>query len=218
MKSLKNSDKESHLAFDMEMFGISAHISKQNRGSYQAAFDGAEKELIYNRKTIIEEGLSMFEEFFGYKSKSFISPNYVWDENIEEYLKQNDVNYIQSSRVQRISSDYGDKKKTKRHYIGQKNKLNQIYLVRNCKFEPTQNLNKNWVDSCLKEIEVSFKHKKPAVIISHRVNYLGFINRKNREDNLPLLNDLLRKMLIKWPSIEFMTSDQLGELIYYDEK
>ena len=90
--------------------------------------------------------------------------------------------------------------------------------MRNCAFEPSENPTKDWINSCLKEIEISFKWKKPAIISTHRVNYIGFINQKNRDTNVPLLKGLISQILKKWPTVEFMTSDELGKLIGTYEK
>jgi len=98
------------------------------------------------------------------------------------------------------------------HWLGQKNKYSQRFITRNCFFEPSEK-SKDWVDSCLKDIEIAFRWYKPAVISSHRVNYIGALNKSNRDNGLTQLKQLLRSMLKKWPEVEFMTSDQLGDLI-----
>jgi hypothetical protein len=74
-------------------------------------------------------------------------------------------------------------------------------------------VNKDWVNDCLKEIEIAFRWRKPAIISSHRVNYIGFLDPQNREKGLEQLEKLLEKMLRRWPEIEFMTSVELGDLI-----
>lgn len=213
MGDLRDNIDETRFAFELEMCGISAHISKHKRGSYQAAYDGGEGELIYDLNEIIEDGLKLFKKIFGYNSVSFISPNYVWNDGVEKSLYNNGIKYIQGSKVQYISNDFNQKRKVKRHFLGQKNKLNQIYLVRNCNFEPSVFTIKDWVNSCLSDIDIAFKWKRPAVISTHRVNYIGYINPGNRDRSLSLLKELLEKTLKKWPDTEFMTSDRLGKLI-----
>ena len=69
------------------------------------------------------------------------------------------------------------------------------------------------MDSCLSEIEISFKWKKPAIISSHRVNYVGGLSLKNRDNGLIQLEKLLIMITKKWPDVEFMTSNELGYLI-----
>jgi len=36
---------------------------------------------------------------------------------------------------------------------------------------------------------------------------------KHRDKNLKMLNQLLQQILIKWPEVEFMSSDELFEII-----
>lgn len=54
---------------------------------------------------------------------------------------------------------------------------------------------------------------KPAIICSHRVNYVGFIDEHNRDRSLKMLGRLLGKILLKWPEVEFMTSNNLADII-----
>ena len=70
----------------------------------------------------------------------------------------------------------------------------------------------------LKEMEVAFLWHKPATISSHRVNYIGFLHPENREKSLKKLEELLVRMLKRWPDIEFMTSSELGDLIASGQK
>ena len=72
---------------------------------------------------------------------------------------------------------------------------------------------KNWIDNCLKEIEIAFRWEKPAVISSHRVNYIGYINSANRTNGLKQLKTLLDEIVKRWANVEFLTTDQLGDLI-----
>ncbi|MEX0967256.1 MAG: hypothetical protein WD077_08455 [Bacteroidia bacterium] len=213
MRDLRNGEAEAHLAFDLGMFGISAHISKMKRGSYLAAFDGSQDEIIINRGEVVKEGLTMFRDFFGYPSRSFIAPNYLWDDEIEISAASQGVQYFQGAMTQRLPSSHEEKVKVKRHYQGQKNSQGSRYLVRNVKFEPSSNPARDWVDIAMAGIASAFKWHKPAIVETHRVNFIGFINPTNRETNLRLFDSLLIRILSTWPDVEFMTSDQLGDLM-----
>lgn len=213
MGELKNGVPDTLLAFNYGIFGVSAHIAKSNRGSYLAAFDAKEGEPCKDRKQIIYEGLKEFQKTFGFPSHSFIAPNYIWDDEIEHALIENGVKYIQGNPVQRITKKNQGSTSIKRHFQGEKNDKGQRYLVRNASFEPSSNPNRDWVDSCLKEISNAFFWHKPAIIGTHRVNYIGFLNPKNRDQNLKSFEKLLYQVINKWPEVEFMTSDQLGELM-----
>lgn len=216
MNDLQNKVPETVYCFNLGMYGLSSHITKTKRGSYLAAFDGINECVKTDFNSIIYEASQIFTELLGYAPATFIAPNYVWNDEVEKALHNNNIHFIQGTRAQIVSSNTISKKK-KYHYIGQKNQFNQTYLVRNCTFEPSSNPNKDWVSNCLKEISSAFFWNKPAIISSHRVNFIGYINELNRENNLKLLKKLVKEILRKWPSVEFMSSEELSKHIAKNE-
>jgi hypothetical protein len=161
----------------------------------------------------IREGLGMFEQVFGYRSLTAIAPNYTWNRQMEEVLCDKGVKGLQGGSVQRSPVPGSEENQIIRHYTGQKNSLGQVYMVRNCRFEPSAAPEKDWVSHCLREIHTAFRWRKPAIIESHRVNFIGYINPENRNRNLKLFRELLESIVKTWPDVEFMTSDQLCEII-----
>ncbi len=107
------------------------------------------------------------------------------------------------------------KPEVKRHYTGQRNRWDQIYTIRNVNFEPFSKPNLDWVNKTLFEIENAFKWKSPAIISTHRVNYVSGMNKKNRDKNLKQLKDLIQSVLNKWPDVTFCSSDEL--LSYFND-
>lgn len=210
MRSLQRGDKETLLAFEE---GLWAFDSKTVSGvSFQAPYDVEYSHDIKEQADIIRDGLRMFEHLHGRKAQFFVPPNGKIHSTVENASADGGVKYISSSKIHTEVLGEG---KTKKHfrYLGKKNNAGQIFLTRNAFFEPNQNINKDHVDSCLKEIEIAFKYKKPAVISTHRCNYIGGLNPSNRDHGLKELDRLLRAMLVKWPDIEFFSSAQLGDLI-----
>jgi hypothetical protein len=156
--------------------------------------------------------LILFESLFGYKAEVFVPTNGWFNNSLEEILFQNGIKYIGVSKIQK--EPVGNHKyKTRLHYLGQKCKNGQIYLTRNCFFEPSSNWKTDWVGACLREIHSAFLLKKPAIISTHRVNYIGYLNPSNSENGLKLLEILLKSIKTAWPEVEFMTSKDLGDLI-----
>ncbi len=74
MRDLKAGIGEVHLAFELQMTGISKHITQSDRGSYQAAFDGGAEEVSYSHDTILQDAVSLFASSFDFKPLSFIAP------------------------------------------------------------------------------------------------------------------------------------------------
>jgi hypothetical protein len=213
MKGLKDHSSETSRLFNEKLFAVCGTASTEVRKSYMAAYEWDAAEDREFTLQSIRDGLKIFEETFGYKSSSAIAPNYTWNGEMEQAYAEGGVRYLQGGTVQRSPVIGKESNDLIRHHLGEKNSLGQTYLVRNCTFEPSADPGKDWVDSCLKEIKTSFTWRKPAIIASHRVNFIGYINPENRDRNLNLLDELLKQIIKNWPDVEFMTSDQLGALM-----
>ncbi len=173
------------------------------------------RDLEIMERSIIE-GLDLFEKIFSFRSKSFIPPCYTWDSKLESTLNNEGVKYIQGLIFQSVPvGSFGNYRK-KIHFLGSRNHFGQLFLTRNCFFEPSLTNFKDPVGECLKRINIAFRWHKPAVICSHRINFMGSLDPNNRSKNLAMFSNLLKGILENWPDVEFMTSDQLGDLISLD--
>ena len=208
MRALKEDIGDARLAFE---YGVWGHINTHpNNLFYQAAFDVEFPADILDHQLIVEDGLSLFEKTFGFKATYFVPPNGPMNNSLLSTLANSGINLIASDTIQAEALGNGETKKHFR-YMGMKNKYGQRFIKRNCFFEPSAG-GKDWVDSCLKDIEVAFKFKKPAVISSHRVNYIGGLSEINRANGLTQLKDLLQNIVKKWPDVKFITTAQLYDL------
>lgn len=208
LKDLGNNFKAVLDAFDCQFFGIKTQTSIPNQIHYLAAYNASTLDDFDKIKNITNNGLAMFESFFGFKSSSFIACNYTWPEELEFFLYNKGVTILQGQRGQITPILNENKNKIKFHYTGQKNILEQKYSVRNVFFEPYENSNVDWVDKAMHEIQNAFFWNTPAIISSHRINYVSHLNLKNRDISLMLLDKLIKKILNKWPDVEFRFSDE----------
>ena len=209
MRDLQNENDSALLAFKNGVWG---YKNKNKHGiKYQAAF-GLEKhsDLQFQRQTIAE-GLDEFKRIHNRSAKYFVAPNGQFNNTLELDLARKGIKYIGASKIQLENLGEGKKRKVY-HWLGKKNAYNQFYLTRNCFFEPSYHA-KDWLQSCLKEISIAFKLMKPAVISTHRVNYIGALNKANRDNGLSQLDDLLSEILKRWPDVQFMSSSELGNYI-----
>lgn len=216
LKLLRQDAYDFRLAFKNRFWGISNGVYPNMNGSIQASYDGkSAKELEFQKQAIVE-GLKIFEDIFGFRSQSFVANNYIWSPNLNPTLKENGVDYVQGMKCQ-IIPQRDNQKELVRRYFGELNSHGQINLVRNVVFEPSLKENRSdSVSDCLKGIQNAFFWNRPAVITSHRINYIGFIEKENRYKNLRLLDLLLKNILDKWPNAEFMSSNLLGQIIQAD--
>ncbi len=83
---------------------------------------------------------------------------------------------------------------------------------RNCNFEPYKD-NTNEIEKCLSEIDIAFRWGKPAVISSHRINFTSRIDKNHRDKCLNQLDNLFKRIIKKYPEVEFLNSAQLAEII-----
>ena len=213
-RSLQSSNKVTRLAFSQSMFSIHAENKPAEVNEFLDALDVDSKEQLDSQPTVMTEGLDLFEKIWGFRSQSFIAPCYVWSSSLEPLLAKNGVSFIQGlvNQLEPIPAP-GYRYKKKYHYQGQKNKQSQRYLIRNAFFEPTTNLHFDWVGDCLRRIEAAFRWNKPAIISAHRLNFIGFIREENRTQNLKLFKALLQKIIQRWPDTEFVSTDQLGNMM-----
>ena len=132
--------------------------------------------------------------------------------DFESELYKNGILYINSNKKQ-LEPIGNNQFKVNYRSLGGTNEINQYYITRNCFFEPSSDHDRDWVGECLKQISIAFFWNKPAIISTHRVNYIGFLNKTNRERSLRLLSTLIKRMLEEWPEIEFITTQELGGII-----
>jgi hypothetical protein len=207
MRALQAGDKEALLAFEQGIWGY----SRKKGIGFQAAFDLEFSKDLALQHEILKEGLHLFEQLHGRKARFFVPPNGSLNNQLEKTAASYGIEYMSTSKIQKEVLGSGNTKKHFR-YIGLENNHGQTYITRNAFFEPSDST-KNEVNACLSEIESAFKWKKPAVISSHRVNFIGGLHSANRDNGLRQLRELLTAIMKKWPDAEFMNSAELGDLI-----
>lgn len=215
MKTLQSHEGKEGLryALDYHSVGPTAFNGIKFPNYLGALHPEAKDEIPELHNYVLDAG-KLFQQYMGYQPRVFIAPNAEEPKELEASLKQIGVQYL--TRSKKRVYPLGDGQFAKEwNFIGKKNEFDQIIINRNAFFEPVsfgehEHIT-DWVDACLKEIEIAFRWKKPAVISSHRVNYVGSIKPENREKGLSELKRLLTQVLKKWPDVEFMSSYDLGK-------
>ena len=209
MNALHNKEERTLAAFRENMWGFVP--VRYPEIDYQAAFLlGSPDELKYQEK-VITEGLDLFKNLFGYKAEYFVPPNGLFNNSLNKTLFENGIKLRYAPTIQNETVGYGKSRKAV-HWLGQKDNIGIRYITRNCFFEPSL-AGRDWIDSCLNDINIAFRWKKPAIISTHRVNYVSSLNPENRDKGLKQLSQLLSEILNKWPETTFLTTCELGKLI-----
>ena len=136
LQRLQQGDSKAIDAFQHKMFTVHHSGSISGRRHNLDAFgNDTLKGINFDYDKIIKEAQQIFTNTWGFKSKSFIAPCYVWHPLLEKVLDSEGVKYIQGTHVQRIPIDNTSFQiKKKYHYTGQQNELGQLYMIRNCFF------------------------------------------------------------------------------------
>jgi hypothetical protein len=211
LKALKSGNRNSIIAFDNRMWGISTANDPEVGVELQAAFDFLDPKDILVHNEVIISGLNLFEELFGYRASYFVPPNGPLSSKLETTCSKEGIRLLSVPKLQ--VEPLGNGRTRKRfHWLGKRSSSGLTYLTRNCFFEPGQS-GKDWTDSCLSDIKTAFNWNKPAVISSHRVNYIGALSKNNRDDGLFQLALLLQQVIKSWPDVEFITTAELNTIM-----
>lgn len=209
MKYLQNGDKKIRDAFDQKFYAYPEQSLDEITGAFRPAFYFETKKEIPFLRESIRKGMDIFEKLIGYRATVFDPPNGVFPGILERDLLEAGIHTIVTNRVRPEPQGDGEVKK-KYFTFGQVNSHGQTYYIRNCQFEPYDNRS---VDHCLSMMKAAFRWGKPAIICSHRVNFNGGIDPKNRDKGLRELKELLERMLKEWPDIEFMSSGEFAQIL-----
>lgn len=211
LKLLKDGVEMEQDAFEEKvLLGLSVSPNSETT-NYMAAFEHTSEAHKKQIELIAQEGIAIFEKIFGFKSISFMPSQSKQFKELNETLVNEGVNFNQGGQYFLRNKDGSFKKIDK--IWGDMDKYGMTYWRRNCSFEPYKSQDQDHVNTCLKEIEIAFRCGKPAVINSHRINYTSRMDQENRDKSLEKLNSLLKKILAKWPEVEFMNSAQLAKIM-----
>jgi len=215
LEALRQNSKEAHVLFGVQMHSLPKEVSKTG-----ICFDGpvcvTEAEMDHYKVDIAKvicDGINMFKAEFGGKPLSTISPSYYWTEQVERAWQNAGIKYIAGNFIQIC----GSTAVRRNHYTGQRNSWGGIYLVRNCNFEQNYKTTSR-IKRCLQQINSAFRNHQPAILCSHRVNYIGSICEKNRTRGIQMLKTLLQEITKTWPDVIFLSVPELGYMIEHDIK
>jgi hypothetical protein len=162
----------------------------------------------------ITSGLDDFKLVYGYPASIFTPPAQQFPSFIEQQLKGMGLKGIDKQFHKKRHIGYG---KYKREFssTGVSKSTGLINLVRNVVFEPSLG-EVDHVSHALRQIQDAFFWNSPVIISSHRVNFCGHIDELNRKNGLSSLHELISKILMKWPDVEFLSAPELADLINVD--
>lgn len=219
MNDLALNRTDTKKAFELNLTGIGASFTKQNKFGYMDALNYDRPEEKREIEKNLNDAFKLFEKAFGYPSKTFVASCYTWSDAIEKVLARNKVTGMQTQCWQKKFLGKGTTGEYHIfHFAGQKSKNGITYSIRNCNYEPViDGMTEETIQKCIEEIEEAFRNRKPAVINTHRVNYVGGIEKEHAEFSRYGLKKILKTIQKKYPNVVFMSSAELIELMNTDK-
>ncbi len=207
---IKTDNKNLKIAFDHHVFSIDFTNELGHQENLMAAYwYRNEKEEEFIHKAIMD-GQKIFTKLFGFNSVSTIAPVGIWDEKQEATFASIGIRSMQSFLLQKMPK--GDKLVKAYRYCGLK-RGDLYFFPRNVYFEPSTDFRIDWVNKAFSQIERALLFKKPAIISTHRLNFVGGLDPQLRDNNIKKLDVLLRRIIKKWPDVRFISSDLITKYI-----
>jgi hypothetical protein len=186
------------------------NLSKRNNETpYSVAFGYQNFKENKYLASIINDGIERFQIVFGFKPSCFMPPSTIISPILHENLISNGIKSIDTRLYG--SYQYSEfKNKIELRWSGKKIKESTAkFIVRNCVFEPFQQSHS--LEICKSMINAAFSMNKPAIISSHRINFVGSIDESIRNNTLCTLKELLHWVKTKYPEVEFLSLSELVE-------
>lgn len=216
MQALQRGHKTTHLAFDNESVALPIIPGDEPLRHESTVFYIEKAEENEALKEDIRVGMKMFEDLLGYRPKQFTPGAGIYSPALHGVLKEEGIEYINVQRY--LPYPLGDGKFVKKFLSnGKKNEAGQRYVVRNCAFEPYWDnckRNDNAVAGCLENVAAAFRMHAPAIVSTHRVNFVGSLESTHRDDSLQQLKTLLQEITKRWPDVEFMDGTQMCNIVF----
>ncbi len=216
LTQLKKGNLKVKEAFDLGFWGIPLDANIFKNQNLMATYDSFNQSNKQDYLNSISEGIAMFNAQFGKFPTSFIPNNYIFPLSLIEELASFNIDSMQGMKYIYLPKEGKNiPREQKRRINGQQEIPNSriISLVRNVQFEPTLFNNKlKTLNLCLNQIKWAFLFGKPAIIDTHRLNYVSGLSEVNRDENLKLLKQLINEIIKKWPEVEFESTENLSKL------
>jgi hypothetical protein len=180
---------------------------------YATAFGFITSSQLHQVNEVALDGLKQFEKVFGYQATCFTPPSMVSSEETFHQLESEGIKTVETSFIIKVPVGPAQTK-TRIRITGQRSGKSQKFLTRNVVFEPCGQSLENSLAEALKGIRAAFALGKPAVVSTHRVNFCGMLDEKNRAQGLHALDRLLGIVHKTWPEVEFVSSSDISKLLH----
>ena len=224
-------EKNPQLLACMEVDSLAGlEYGKTEGVDYTASFAYDTEEEIPELAAILWDGLQLFEQEWGDRSRHFTPPVMRYPRALDAVLLEAGVAYLDRSMQTEEWDPTANKFRKHWYFLNQRLKSDRRIpaewgiprnikakhlraMVRNCFFEPMFNPDMDWVDHTMAQISAAFAVGKPANIAMHRMSFVGGISPAVRERGNRDLKEILRRVKQQWPEVRFVSTRELGAIM-----
>jgi hypothetical protein len=203
LNSLRENSKAQTL-FEAQVHGGLSFLKNAKNAYYSEYFSYKNGSSTPELSHWLAKGLDDFERIFGYKSESTIAPNFVFDIKDKAVLIENGIKYLQGGNM--LLTKVKGQEQAKNFCMGTSLDQSLTILTRNHKFEPCRGKMEWQAEFSIGAVKSWTTKNIPAVLDTHRLNYVG----KHAQKSLVQLHELLQG-LAEIDGLRFLTSVELGE-------
>lgn len=191
-------------AFEEGYYSVQLDELPQIARGFRAAYFFRNEDEITELEEIIQSGALIFMQEYGKPASIFCPPNNIFHPALYAAVELAGCKAI----IRHMRNVQPDGQGGQRTVWGQwgVEEAGLSWYGRNVLFEPEQGYG---LQHTFGQIKSAFAWGVPAIISSHRVNYVGGIDPCVRERGNNALKELLQRITTSWPDVRFMSSSQL---------
>jgi len=197
-------DEKTRFLFEQGINGGMENFSETQHALHSEYFQAEKENRVIGLKDWIEQGLRDFERIFKLKSTSTIAPNYYIHPADLETVANCGFKYLQAGN--KILYTQQGIEKSLNYPQGTRYNKNLTILARNHKFEPNRGKKQWQAEFSIGAAKYWFKTGAPAVIDTHRFNYVSRFAEPSRDS----LKRFLEAMC-EVKNLRILTTPELGE-------
>lgn len=197
-------NSEAQTLFEAHVHGGLSFFKNSKKAYYSEYLSYKSGSSIPELSQWLEKGLADFERIYGYTSESTIAPNFVFDLKGKAALIENGIKYLQGGNM--LLTVTKGQEQAKNFCMGTSLGQSLTILARNHKFEPCRGKIEWQAEFSIAAVKSWIAKNIPAVLDTHRLNYVG----KHAQNSLVQLHELLLG-LAEIDGLRFLTSVELGE-------
>jgi len=156
----------------------------------------------------VQEEIAAFTELFSQSPTVAVPPTFIWTPEVERAWAAGGIRFVVTpGRRYTGRNPQGQPANVDRQMLnGEIGDGGVRYLVRDIYFEPTFG---HQAERALMEIRKRYRLGRPALLETHRFNFLG--EKSVHQRSLHELERLLSSLLRELPDVRFMSAEELGE-------